>query len=60
MFSTDIETLRLLVREHQEQLRRDALPASVKDEAPVESAGTRRRFWPSRLRIRLHPARSLR
>ena len=60
MLSTDIEVRRLLVREHQEQLRRDALRASVNDEAPVESAGPRHRFRLPRLRIRMHPARSLR
>lgn len=57
MLSTDTETRRLLVREHQEALRRDALRASVKDEAPVESTGRRRRFRLPQLRFRLHPAR---
>ena len=61
MLHTDTEARRLLVREHQEALRRDALRvSSVTEPAPVESAGPRRRFRLRRLRLLMHPARSLR
>ena len=60
MLNTDVEARRLLVREHQEALRRDALRASVTDTAPAESTRRHLRFRLPRLRIRIYIARGVR
>lgn len=56
MLYPDTETRRLLVREHQAELKRDALRASSARPETVESRGRRRRLQLRRLRIRLRPA----
>jgi hypothetical protein len=59
MLTPDAETRRLLVRERQAELQREALLANLARPAKVDSRRRRRRLQLRRLRFHLRPAGDL-